>query len=32
MLDIIFILAAIGFFGVLQLYAVGCASVSEAGQ
>ena len=29
MLDIIFLLAGFGFFGLLQLYAVGCAQLQE---
>ena len=32
MLDIIFILAGTGFFGALQLYALGCAQLQELPQ
>ncbi len=32
MLDFVFLLAGIGFFGVLQLYAVGCAHLQELPQ
>ena len=32
MLDIVFIVAGIGFFGLLQLYAVGCAQLQELPQ
>ena len=32
MLDIVFLVTGIGFFGLLQLYAVGCAHLQELPQ